>query len=691
MAKSPEAVHPIAVEARRLTGEQRHQAALTLLEGALTSEPNHPDLLVERGMLLCLLQREDEAVEALEKGGASSLCPELGARLATYFHRRALMASKLKVKDEKGKALAKRVATAYVGKATEGGIRLSACLIVKNEEKHLERCLRSLAGHVDEIVVVDTGSSDRTVEIALAFGAKIAEFAWCDDFSAARNVSLALASGDWALWIDADEEIAPESWGPIREALIRPHFGGFFVRIVNFMDEQGDANTYTHAPVRFFQLHPEVRFEGRVHEQVTPSLDRLGLPCAQLGNATIHHYGYRPSDMEEKSKLQRTVSLLEREVREAPEDAFHWFNLANAYSVARRAEDAIHAARMCLRHLHPGNSFGTVAFQILASGLNAVGKPEEALLACDEAENRGHFSILNQFERAHALLKLARLDEALAAIESCILMPWDETMTGDYGIVTHKARTLRGQILGEMDRMAEAFLDLDEALKVDPNFPIALHARAYLLEKCERNKEAAAEYRRLFGDPQFDFHARLGAARTAAAIYDWEGSAEAVEPACRTYPLSFDCWAAWIGALEAIGDAARRTAAYQSFSELHEPGADLLVNWGRALKDAGEVEAAYEKLRRATQVEPENANAHFNLGDFLYGSGLYADAAQCYEAGLKTAPECDAGWFVLGNAFAQMEIWEGARLAYFQALELNPQHEEARHNLAVVEELSRAA
>jgi protein O-GlcNAc transferase len=99
----------------------------------------------------------------------------------------------------------------------------------------------------------------------------------------------------------------------------------------------------------------------------------------------------------------------------------------------------------------------------------------------------------------------------------------------------------------------------------------------------------------------------------------------------------------------------------------------------------------HQKLVQAIAADPENANAHFNLGDLLYFCGLFADAAQAYEGGLKLEPANAQGWFVLGNAFAQMEIWEGARLSYAQTLEIDPGHEQAKANLAFVDESRKAA
>src|SRR5205085_8623718 len=111
--------------------------------------------------------------------------------------------------------------------------------IVKNEEKYLRGCLESVQGAVDEIVVVDTGSTDSTIAIAEEFGAKVVHFAWTDDFSAARNVSLDHATGDWAFWLDADERLG-KGEGRLLRYLVEeaePNVGGYLVNIRNIMQE----------------------------------------------------------------------------------------------------------------------------------------------------------------------------------------------------------------------------------------------------------------------------------------------------------------------------------------------------------------------------------------------------------------------------------------------------------------------
>ena len=114
---------------------------------------------------------------------------------------------------------------------------LSLAMIVKNEAAHLGHCLDSVQGLVDEIVVVDTGSSDDTVAVARARGAQVTRFDWIGDFSAARNASLAQVTGDWVLVLDADEAIDPVDFPRIRQACAQEQVSGFLVLIRNYLPD----------------------------------------------------------------------------------------------------------------------------------------------------------------------------------------------------------------------------------------------------------------------------------------------------------------------------------------------------------------------------------------------------------------------------------------------------------------------
>src|SRR5262249_3911812 len=141
----------------------------------------------------------------------------------------------------------------------------------------IEACLRSAAGLFDETVVVDTGSTDRTREIAAALGAKVFDFAWCDSFAAARNACLEHASGDWIFWLDADDRLDDANREKLRALLagLGTHNTAYSMKCVCLPDPVSNSTTVVDH-VRLFRNHPRLRWEYRVHEQILPAVRRLG-------------------------------------------------------------------------------------------------------------------------------------------------------------------------------------------------------------------------------------------------------------------------------------------------------------------------------------------------------------------------------------------------------------------------------
>ena len=204
--------------------------------------------------------------------------------------------------------------------------RLSVCLIVKNEEKFLAQCLRSVREIAQQIIVVDTGSTDSTVNIAKDLGAEVYSFKWCDDFSAARNVALEHATGDWILILDADEEIPAEQHPKLLADLKDSGVAACRLPLVNRGQE---ANGRNFVP-RLFRNAPGVYFFGRIHEQVFPSLMPLckswGLGTA-MGTAEIMHHGYTKEMMQDRNKVGRNLKLLQQANEESPGDVILTMNL----------------------------------------------------------------------------------------------------------------------------------------------------------------------------------------------------------------------------------------------------------------------------------------------------------------------------------------------------------------------------
>src|SRR5579884_1711515 len=204
---------------------------------------------------------------------------------------------------------------------------ISLCMIVKNEERFLEQCLRSVAGIVDEINIVDTGSTDRTVEIARSFGARVEHREWRNDFGWARNESLKMATKRWIFQLDADEELLPESKSALLLLKNAPAYNmGVWLRCVNASDKYRGGGNVSHAIVRLFPNNERIRFRGAIHE--FPSLDDapVGLPGVTAPIKILHH-GYLSEVVNDRGKFARNLEIVEASIERDPEEAFHWYNL----------------------------------------------------------------------------------------------------------------------------------------------------------------------------------------------------------------------------------------------------------------------------------------------------------------------------------------------------------------------------
>jgi tetratricopeptide (TPR) repeat protein len=215
---------------------------------------------------------------------------------------------------------------------------LSAALIVRDEERHLQNCLASLRGRVDEIVIVDTGSRDRSREVAIDFGARMLERPWTGDFAAARNASIEASRGEWILYIDADETVAAFDRGEVELELADARLAAYTVL---FRPRAGYTRYREH---RLFRNRPDLRFAGLIHESLMPGLETLrvreGLGVGASAIALDHH-GYSDADVRRKSA--RDIPLLQQRLAAEPGHVYSWAHLGAALLASgdeRAAEDA---------------------------------------------------------------------------------------------------------------------------------------------------------------------------------------------------------------------------------------------------------------------------------------------------------------------------------------------------------------
>ncbi|MEW9910781.1 glycosyltransferase family 2 protein [Bacillus pacificus] len=177
---------------------------------------------------------------------------------------------------------------------------ISACIIVKNEEEMLRNCLESIRSGVDEIIIVDTGSTDSTKEIAGEFTEKVYDYEWENDFSAARNFAAAKASGDWIVAIDADECVDVENLkGAVKEIEEqKDQYNMYLVEITSFSGSLGESTTVNQM-LRIYKNDGSICFKRAIHEQLQTV---EGKPRINLSSLKLYHYGYLTNVVEKQDK-----------------------------------------------------------------------------------------------------------------------------------------------------------------------------------------------------------------------------------------------------------------------------------------------------------------------------------------------------------------------------------------------------
>jgi GT2 family glycosyltransferase/tetratricopeptide (TPR) repeat protein len=257
--------------------------------------------------------------------------------------------------------------------------RLSLCMIVRDSARTLGACLESIRPWVNEIIVVDTGSRDATIEIAELYGAKVFHFPWCDSFSAARNESLSHATGDWLFWMDSDDTIDAENGRKLRELVDGSHQPEVIAYVAQVhCPHEPDGPDYTAVDhVKLFRNLPELRFEGRIHEQILPAINRLGGSVAWTDLFVVHSGSDHSQDGQAR-KLARDLRLLALEDAERPNHPFTNFNLGMTYLELKRYDEAAQYLARTIAVAGPQESHVPKAFSLLIQALSELERRDEA-------------------------------------------------------------------------------------------------------------------------------------------------------------------------------------------------------------------------------------------------------------------------------------------------------------------------
>lgn len=334
-------------------------------------------------------------------------------------------------------------------------MNLSLCTIVKNEEATLPRTLDSVKDIVNEIVVLDTGSSDRTREIAQEYGARVYRFEWCDDFAAARNECLKYATGDWILVLDADEVLVPSIVPQIEQAIQSDR-----ALLINLIRQEVGATQSPYSLVsRLFRNRPDIRFSRPYHAMVDDSVTEIlkrepKWKIAALSDVAIWHSGYHKDAIAAKSKFQKAQAAMERYIAYYPNDAYACSKLGALYVESGQIQRGIN---------------------LLTKGLTAVAIDDSILY-----ELNYHLGIAYRQQQQFAKAK----EHYQAAINTDIFPP---LKLGAYNNL--------GNLLKDEGDLANAEKAYKAALKIDPNFAVGHYNLGLTLKAGGNLADAIAYYR----------------------------------------------------------------------------------------------------------------------------------------------------------------------------------------------------
>lgn len=362
---------------------------------------------------------------------------------------------------------------------------LSLCLIARNEERFLAGCLESARGYVDEVVLVDTGSKDATVDIARAMGARLLTRPWDDDFAAARNFGLDAARGTHVLVLDADERLAPGAGEALRDAIERRDLllGLLPLHNASALDarpaEVLAGACRIGAPVwvpRLFPRLPQLRFTRRVHETLARGFHSLRV--AGLGDgfpveAPLIHLGEVAALRAELGRDVRNERLMRLALAEDPRDGDLAGYLVAALLKAERRAEAREVGERVLPHFlraidvrpagHPPDSTVRLGYALSFAQAD-TGAPEAALTTARECAARFPVEHANlTFAEAYALEKLRCFDEAEPAYLRCLALdgaPSSQQVLS--GVTSHLARLRLGVVAAARGHVAAARGHLDQ-------------------------------------------------------------------------------------------------------------------------------------------------------------------------------------------------------------------------------------
>ncbi|WP_131925513.1 glycosyltransferase [Hazenella coriacea] len=367
--------------------------------------------------------------------------------------------------------------------------RLSLCMIVKDEANNIERCLKSVAGVVDEMIIVDTGSTDQTPEICRSLGAQVYDFKWNGSFADARNYGIERATGDWILWLDADEEVDWADRGQLRDVLSQENYDIVAIHLVNYYGKSVKPDqVFNVAHHRLFRNRCGFKFVNNIHE--TLNLDQV-LTTAELQKriglvpVKVYHYGYLDAFVKEKGKFKRNLNMLEKELERKDYSPWVHYHLASEYYRNEEFEKSFeHVNKSIVQFVLKGYTPPALLYKLKYSILISLGSFDGAWPSIEKAILLYPDYVDLHFYKGIILYGKKMYRQAIRTFDHCIQMGEDQL---DYltlkGLGSFQAMYYKGICYEKLDRTQEAICSYIDAIISSHHFSLAIEALTKVSEK----------------------------------------------------------------------------------------------------------------------------------------------------------------------------------------------------------------
>ena len=528
---------------------------------------------------------------------------------------------------------------------TAGGT-VSACMIVKNEQDLLGDCLASIRDWVDEIIVVDTGSSDGTVKIAESYGARVYHHPWECDFSKARNQSLSYATCDWIFIVDADERIYSDDVPHLQKLLKDERAQVISINVYNVYGD-GDTGVTFLPSTRLFRRSLGLRYDGIVHNVLvypeTQPILRTGI--------RLRHLGYGLDKEKMRKKFARSKELLEKQLAEAPDNAFALFNYAQLLR-GQQTNDPNENSKLII---------GSAEKAIALTNPSDVTERHIHLMCLDQIG--WTYFRLGEYQKADEFANRA-LSHKPNYLDPLLLLAHSAARRQEYALAkTRYADYLKAQ--GEYDPTRET----DNIIMLHVDSRVTAWYSMGMIAEIDSDFETARKYYEqvVAKDPNYlETNAHLG--RLALKRDDLSSAEKWYRRQIESHPESIDGYRQLGSVLLLAGNAASASEIFAQGLKINGNDKECLVGLARAKKLVGDIPGAVILAQRAVKADSEDRQANRVLADVLYQAGRFEEAMETLDRLLAVDPNDVESLNDLGNCCFKLKRFAEAESYYQQVL-----------------------